>query len=123
MKLTLISDDAIRLDSAAGPMSIESVTGEQTLSPFHMVAAGLAWCTLSVLHAWANHAMLKGDDLEIEIDWMFAEDPHRVGTFQLTLHWPSLPPGRELAAKRVAEMCAIHETLTHSPTITIGIAA
>lgn len=123
MKLTLISEDALRLEPTDGPMNIEALSAEQNYSPFHMLAGGLAYCTFSVLHSWASHAKLDAMDIVIDVTWTFAEDPHRVGTMDLKFQWPSLPSNRLEAAKRVAEMCTIHATLHHPPTITIDGAA
>jgi uncharacterized OsmC-like protein len=120
VKIILLSEDEIRLEPIAGPMTIEALSAEQSYSPFHMVASGLAYCTYSVMSAWATHAGLSADDLAIEVRWTFAEDPHRVDTMQISFEWPSLPPKRYQAARRVAEMCTIHATLQHPPTITIG---
>lgn len=123
MKIILLSDDAIRLEPIPGPMTIEALSGEQSYSPFHMLASGLATCTFSVMHAWATHASLGIDDPAIEVRWTFADDPHRVETMSVTFEWPSLPPNRHGAARRVAEMCTIHATLLHPPTITVGLSA
>ncbi len=123
MKITLLSDDAIRLTPEPGPMTIEAQSLEQTYSPFHMLASSLATCTFSVMHSWATHADLKSDDLAIEVRWTFAADPQRVGTMTLTFDWPSLPDRRVAAAKRVAEMCSVHATFKHPPQITIESAA
>lgn len=122
MKITLISDDAIRLTLEPGPMTIEAPSIEQTYSPFHMLASSLATCTFSVMHSWATHADLKSDDLAIEVHWTFAEDPHRVDTMTLTFEWPSLPERRLAAARRVAEMCTVHATLKHPPAVSIDAA-
>ena len=119
MKLTLLGEDAIRLAPTDGPMNIEALTAEQGYSPFHMVGGGLAYCTFSVLHSWASHAKLDADDLTIDVKWTFADDPHRVGSYDVRFNWPSLPPNRLEAAKRVSEMCTIHATLHNPPTITI----
>jgi uncharacterized OsmC-like protein len=100
-------------------MTIEAVSADQSYSPFHMVAGGLAYCTFSVMYAWAEHAGLEAHDLTLDVSWTFADDPHRVGAFDIRFTWPSLPAKRLDAAKRVAEMCTIHATLTHSPAITI----
>jgi uncharacterized OsmC-like protein len=123
VKITLLSDDAIRLTPDPGPMTIEAQSIEQTYSPFHMLASSLATCTFSVMYSWATHADLKSDDLAIEVRWTFAEDPQRVGTMTLTFEWPSLPERRLAAAKRVAEMCSIHATLKHPPHVVIEAAA
>jgi uncharacterized OsmC-like protein len=122
MKIILLSDDAIRLEPIAGPMTIEAIDAGQSYSPFHMLASGLATCTFSVMYAWATHASLDIDDLAIEVHWTFAENPHRVEAMHLTFEWPSLPQKRYAAAKRVAEMCTIHATLHNPPTITIDLA-
>ena len=119
MKITLLGEDSIRLEPTAGPMNIEALTAEQSYSPFHMLAGGLAYCTFSVLYSWASHAKLNADDLTIDVKWTFAEDPHRVGSMDVRFDWPSLPPNRLEAAKRVSEMCTIHATLEHPPKITI----
>jgi uncharacterized OsmC-like protein len=122
MKITLLSDDAIRLTPEPGPLTIEAQNAEQAYSPFHMLASSLATCTFSVMYSWATHADLRADDLTIDVRWTFAEDPQRVGEISLTFDWPSLPERRLAAAKRVAEMCTIHATLKHLPRVAIDAA-
>lgn len=119
MKITLLSDDAIRLTPEPGPMTIEAPSVEQSYSPFHMLASSLATCTFSVMYSWATHADLRADDLVIEVRWSFEKDPQRVGELNLTFEWPSLPERRLAAARRVAEMCTIHATLKMPPRVTI----
>jgi putative redox protein len=122
VKITLVSDDAIRLTTDPGPLTIEAQSAEQSYSPFHMLASSLAMCILSVMHSWATHADLRADDLTIEVRWTFGDDPHRVGDISVTFDWPSLPERRVAAAKRVAEMCTIHATLKHPPRVIIDTA-
>ena len=119
MKITLLADDAIRLEPIAGPLTIEAPTADMTYSPFHMLASSLATCTLSVINSWATHAKIPIDDLVIDVRWKFGEDPHRVSDIAVTFEWPSLPPNRVAAAKRVAELCTVHATLHHPPHVTI----
>jgi uncharacterized OsmC-like protein len=119
VKITLLSEDGIRLTPEPGPLTIEAQSAEQSYSPFHMLASSLATCTFSVMHSWATHADLRSDDLTIEVHWTFAEDPQRIDEITLTFGWPSLPDRRLAAAKRVAEMCSIHSTLKQLPRIAI----
>lgn len=119
MKFTLLSDDAIRLEQSPGPMTIEATSEDQVYSPFHMLGSAMASCTLSVLHSWATHARVSADDLAIEVRWTFADDPHRVASLSVTLDWPSLPPARLATARRVVELCTVHATLQHAPSITV----
>ena len=118
MKIILLSDDAIRLEPDEGPMTVEAVEPDQQYSPFHMLASSLAYCTFSVMYSWATHTKQKGDDLVIEVRWKFSdEEPKRVAELRLTYDWPSLPAKKQDAAKRVAAMCTIHETLQHPPVV------
>ncbi len=119
MKITLLSENSIRLEPIPGPMTIEAVSAEQSYSPFHMIAGALAYCTFSVLSAWAEHASLPAEDLTLEVAWEFADEPHRVGKYDVRFAWPSLPAKRLEAAKRVAELCTVHATLSHPPQIDI----
>lgn len=117
MKITLLSDERIRLEGATAPLSVESGSPEATYSPFHMLASSLATCVYSVLHSWGSNAKVEADDLQIEVGWDFAEDPYRVGTFDVELIWPSLPEGRRAAAERAAHLCTVHQTLLNPPDI------
>ena len=119
MKITLLTDESIRLEPTGGAMTIEALSADQQYSPFHMLASSLAYCTWSVLASWASHIDVEADDLTIEVKWSFAEKPHRVGNIDLTFEWPSLPENRRAAAKRASALCAVHATLSHSPTITV----
>jgi uncharacterized OsmC-like protein len=119
MKITLIADDHIRLDPVPGALTIEAPSANTAYSPFHMLASALATCTFSVIESWASHAKLPLDDLSIDVRWRFADDPHRVSNLAVSFTWPSLPANRVAAARRVAELCTVHATLLHSPTISI----
>ncbi len=122
MKITLLSDDAIRLEPVAGPLTIEAKSADMQYSPFQMVASGLASCTFSVLHSWASHAKLSIDDLAVEVHWGFADDPHRMSDIRVVLDWPSLPANRVAAAKRASELCTIHATLGSPNAVAISVA-
>lgn len=121
MKITLVSDDSLRLEATPGPMTVEASSADQQYSPFHMLASGLAYCTYSILHSWAENKSLSPDGLTVDVAWQFAEKPHRVGAMQVSFQWPSLPADRVEAAKRVAALCTVHKTLEHPPTITIEV--
>jgi uncharacterized OsmC-like protein len=123
MKITLLSDDAIRLEPIAGPMTIEASSAEMVYSPFHMLASSLATCIFSVINSWATHAKIPVDDLTIDVRWKFGDEPHRVSDLDVTFDWKSLPPNRVAAARRVAELCTVHATLHHPPNITVEPAA
>jgi uncharacterized OsmC-like protein len=119
MKIILVADDSIRLEPTPGPLTIEASSADMAYSPFHMLGSSLATCTFSVINSWATHAKIPVDDLVIDVRWQFGEEPHRVADIALSFAWPSLPANRVAAARRVAELCTVHATLHHPPTITI----
>jgi uncharacterized OsmC-like protein len=119
MKLTLRSENSLRFEPDDGALTIEAASPDLSYSPFHMLAS-LAYCTFSVLYAWAENAGLQANDVVLDVGWEFADDPHRVGRIDLRFTWPSLPANRMAAAERVAELCTIHATLLHPPAITIS---
>ena len=123
VKITLL-DDAVRYEAAPGPLTIEAPTAGTEYSPFHMLGSSLASCTFTVLASWAGHANIPFDDLVIDVRWTFAEKPHRVDAMALEFRWPSLPANRLAAAQRAAQLCTIHATLSHPPSVAItGTAA
>lgn len=123
MKITLLTGERIRLNDEGGPLAIEAESPEQSFSPFHMLAAALASCVYSVLHSWASSAEIPVDDLAIEIGWRFAEDPYRVGSYEVDVIWPSLPAERGAAAERAAHLCTVHQTLLNPPEIKTRVIA
>jgi uncharacterized OsmC-like protein len=119
MRITLLSDNAVRVEPIGSAITIESPSPEQEYSAFHMLAGSLAYCSLSVMYMWAEQAGLQTSDLVVDVAWTFTDNPHRVGAFDLRFAWPSLPAERLEAAKRAAATCAVHATLEYPPRITV----
>ena len=69
------------------------------------------------MHAAASGAGFRRLSGDIESTVEPALDIHVV------LDWPSLPQNRRAAARRASELCTIHATLTHSPTVTVTTAS
>ncbi len=123
MKITLLSEQRLRVEDTAGALTIEAESAETVYSPFHMIASGLAVCTFSVLQSWASHAKLIADGLAIDVAWSFVDEPHRAGAYDVRITWPGLPETRRQAAVRAAALCAVKNTLTHAPVIDTQVVA
>ena len=119
MKITLTGDESLRLEAGSGPLTIEAPSADKSYTPFHMLGSSLAACTFSVLQSYASHKNLPVDDLTVDVSWDFVENPHRVGSMSVKLNWPSLPADMWPRAMRVANLCGVHNTLTHSPQLSI----
>ena len=118
MKIVLEGEYAILLTATEEMVTIEADSAEQSYSPFHMLGSALATCTFSVLYSWASNSDFDVGDLQIRVQWEFAESPHRVGNMTMQLIWPSLPENRRAAAERASKLCAVHATLSHTVPIT-----
>jgi uncharacterized OsmC-like protein len=123
VKITLTSEESIRLEPATGALTIEAESADSEYSPYQMLASSLAVCTFGVLQSWASNIGVSADDLVIDVSWSFTEHPHRVGTMELSYDWPSLPADRQRIAQRVAELCPVHKTLLQSPAMSIRLAS
>jgi putative redox protein len=120
MLLQLLNEQHVRLETAVGDDGL-SIDGEG-FGPLPMLAASLVLCTASVLFSYAETAQLDLRGLAIEARWEYAEDPHRVSSYDLTLHLPAnIPQARHRALLRVADSCTVHGTLSHPPSITTNI--
>lgn len=117
MRLILEGEQRLRLQVDGAGLDVQSAEPGLSFSPLHMLAASLATCTAAVLVGWAQRARIPWEDLAIELEWEYVEDPYRVGRYDMTLHWPGLPPEREDAALRVARHCTVEHTLRHPPAI------
>jgi len=87
-----------------------------------MLGSALGGCTLFVLQSWASNKNLGVNDLKVDVSWDFVEGQHRVGSMKVQLVWPSLSAELWPRAIRVANLCGIHNTLTHPPRITVEAA-
>jgi uncharacterized OsmC-like protein len=119
VKITLLDEYRLRYEPAPGPLTIDALAPDAQVTPYQLVAGGLASCTWSILASWAEQAKLSVDDLVVEVAWGFVEKPHRLGNLDLRFEWPSLPAARLEAAKRVAARCPVHVSFEHAPTLGI----
>ncbi|HEX9607468.1 MAG TPA: OsmC family protein [Gemmatimonadaceae bacterium] len=119
MKITLTGEESLRLEPSSGPLTIEAQSPDQSYSPFHMLGSALGACTFSVLQSWASNRSIASGDLKIDISWTFVEGQHRVGSMNVKLDWPSLSAEAWPRAIRVANVCGIHQTMTHPIEITV----
>ncbi len=119
MKITLLDEYRLRYEPSPGPLTVDALSPDAQVTPYQLVAGGLAACTYSIMASWAEQAKLSADDLTLEVTWSFVEKPHRLGTLDLRFDWPSLPVERLEAAKRVAARCPVHLSFEHAPSLGI----
>lgn len=119
MKITLTGEESLRVEGTPGVLTIEAPTADTSYSPFHMLGSAMGMCTFSVLQSWASNKNISADDLKVDVSWSFAQGQHRLEAMKVILDWPTLSPELWPRAIRAASLCGIHNTLTHSPEISV----
>lgn len=122
MDLHILADTHIRLDTASPDEGL--VVDGTPFGPLQMLATSLALCTASTIQSYADTAKLDVAGLAIEVRWEYADDPYRVGTFEIVLHLPEhLPEARRRAIARASATCTVHQTLHHGASVTTTVRA
>ena len=119
MKITLTGEESLTIEPTAEQVTIEAASRGQSYSSFHMLGSALGACTLSVLQSWASNKNIRVDDLRIDVSWAFVERQHRLDKMSVTLSWPSLSAELWPRAIRAANLCGVHQTLTHPVAISV----
>jgi uncharacterized OsmC-like protein len=119
MKITVTGEESIRVEPLGEQLQIEAPAPDLHYSPFHMLGSALGGCTLYVLQSWASNKGISVEGLVVDVSWTFVEGQHRVGSMKVKLDWPTLSPELWPRAIRAANLCGVHNTLTHPPEITV----
>ena len=119
MKITLTGEESLRVEPTPGPLTIESLSRDQSYSPFHMIGSALGTCTLSVMQSWASNKGIGVDGLKVDVSWTFVEGEHRIGSMKVVLDWPSLSAELWPRVLRAASLCGVHKTLTNAIEISV----
>lgn len=87
-------------------------------SPVDYFNASFAGCVAYFVAKALQNRGIEPKGLRVGLKAEYGEGPHRVGSYQLEV---DLPPGlsREMVAvaRRAAEGCTVHNTLTHPPAV------
>jgi len=95
---------------------------DRGMTPLELLNASLAACVgyYVVLFLQRRKVSIKG--LEVSSTWEVAENPRRVGKMFVTIKLPTeLSDPQRRALLRAARACAVHNTLSHPPEISIDL--
>jgi uncharacterized OsmC-like protein len=92
------------------------------MTPPELMLASLATCAGYYIVQYLKVRNLPVDGLAVLTRAHKAQQPARLGAFQIVIHPPPGMGDRELAGiRRAAEKCLIHNTLLHPPSIEIEV--
>lgn len=93
-------------------------------TPTEMFVASVASCVAFYVRRFLSRHHLPTDGLAVSALFTMDERPARVGEIRLSIKIPDgVPEDRRAPLLAVASHCTVHNTLEHSPVVTIGMAA
>ncbi|MEX0890988.1 MAG: OsmC family protein [Gemmatimonadota bacterium] len=92
--------------------------------PLEMMGVALASCVALYVQKFCEVRGIAHAGMRVELDTFGARDPNRVGAYELRVVLPEAVPERYRdAIDRVARSCAVHNTLTHPPQVSVDVTA
>ncbi len=128
MNLTIAYRGGFRFDVSGRDHTI--VTDQPTedggndagMTPVELFVASLGTCVGYFVARYCARHQISSEGLSIELDWDYAEQPHRVGEIRLRLMFPAdIPVAQQQALLMVAQGCTVHRSLTMPPKIEIEL--
>jgi len=94
------------------------------MSPVELFVGSLAACVGYFVGRYCVRHQIQTEGFTTDVGWSMAEQPHRVGAVQLTLHLPTeLAPVHQGKLLKVAHGCTVHQSLTVPPQVEIRLAS
>lgn len=114
---------AVRGHELATDQPVADGGDDSAPTPTELFVASLASCVAFYAERFLRRHRLPAEGLSVSCGYEWAENPHRVGLLELSVHAPGLPEERRAAFERVVEHCTVHSSLLHAPEVRIRIAA
>lgn len=94
------------------------VGNNEGLAPVDFLAASLGSCIGVFVADYMQRNELATDGLVVDVDWAQAQNPHRIGSFDVRVNLPVALTERQRASlSRIIKACTVHNTLTHPPAL------
>ena len=91
-------------------------------TPLEILSAALASCIALYVHKYCDAHSLLAIGLAVEVKPLWKESPGRIARFDVLVHLPDgIPASHHAAIDEVARTCPVHNTLTHTPEITVAV--
>ncbi len=120
----------VRFDVTSGKHTVvtdqpvEDGGGDAGMGPVELFVGSLASCVGYFVARYCARHQIHAEGFTIDAEWVFAEQPHRVGGIELRLNLPAkLTSSQQQALLKVAHSCTVHQSLTVPPKVEIYLAS
>jgi uncharacterized OsmC-like protein len=94
------------------------------MSPVELFVGSLASCVGYFVGRYCARHQIPCEGFTVNVDWSYAEQPHRVGAVELRVNLPSdLTPEQRDKLLKVAHGCTVHQSLAGPPKVDIQLLA
>jgi uncharacterized OsmC-like protein len=91
-------------------------------SPVELLGASLGSCVALYVHKFLAARHLPTDSLRVEVAQHGAQDPHRIGVFELRIILSDeIPAFYRPMIEAVARVCPAHNTLAHGADVRVAV--
>ena len=98
---------------------VEDGGSDAGLSPVELLVASLGTCIGYYVTVFCQRRKVSAEGLRVELDWEFAENPHRIGSIEARITLPIKLDEKDRAGLlRMAKGCTVHNTLEDKPETT-----
>ena len=102
---------------------VESGGTDTGPTPPELVATALGTCVGIYATFYCRKHGIACDGMVVTTEWTKVPDPTRIGAMQVQVALPAgIPAEQREAFLRTVSACLVHNTLTHSPEMTIALA-
>jgi putative redox protein len=130
MSLTVTYQGGVRFDitsrthTLVTDQPVEDGGADAGMSPVELFVGSLGSCVAYFVARYCKRHEIPCEGFTIDVDWSYAEQPHRIGAIALNLHLPGdLTPEQKEKLLKVAHGCTVHQSITVTPKVEINLAS
>jgi len=120
MKISLIENVKFQAEcrnhKVTTDQPIEDGGSDAGMSPVELLIASLGTCIGYYVSLFCQRRRVSAAGLKVELDWQFAENPHRIGSIEVRITLANKLDEKDRAGLlRMARGCTVHNTLDSKP--------
>jgi putative redox protein len=123
MKISLIENVKFEAECRGHKITLDQPVedgGSDTgMTPVEAFIASLGSCAAYYAVVFCQRRKIPADGLNVELDWEWAEDPHRIGSIRISIALPAkLGETQRAGLLRMVKGCTVRNTIRNQPDMT-----